>query len=128
MESRGIVTVRKIVPKVLHALLAGFLTWSFFESRNDNDSVWVSVGAGVCGVWFVVAICLFFKNRFQWYPRAAAIFKTVLKVLNVADATFCSAICCGNFMASRMRAVIHGQTCYGFYRCSFGSYVESASS
>jgi len=44
----------------------------------------------VFGVWFVVAICLFFKNRFQWYPRAAVIIKTLLKVLNVADAAFCS--------------------------------------
>jgi hypothetical protein len=74
--------------KVLHALLAGCLAWACFAIASESERIGLlanAAGAGVCCVWFLVAVGLFFKNRWRWYPRAANIVKILLKVLNGLD-------------------------------------------
>lgn len=110
MELRRVANVGKFVLKLLHALLAGYLAWAFLFSlfSRESSSSWtdatghshtttttkplefdeLAIG-GICSVWFVVAIGMFFKNRWRWYPRAAAIVKTLLKVLNTGYAATC---------------------------------------
>lgn len=92
MKLRRLGTAGKFLLKLVHALWAVALAWVCFSGAQgisgDSSFRYNAAGAGVCSVWFVVATCLFFKNRWTWYPGAATIVKTLLKALNVALAAF----------------------------------------